>query len=46
MIVVCLLAVATIFVIFSEGCEFNGGRPADAYYTKKQTEKSEPIGTY
>lgn len=32
MIVVCLLAVAVGFVLLSEGCEYYGGRPTDAYF--------------
>lgn len=32
MIVACLLAVAVVFVFLSEGCEYDGGRPADAYF--------------
>lgn len=31
MIVVCLSAVVVVFILLSEGCEYNGGRPADAY---------------
>lgn len=40
MIVVYLLVVATVFAVFLEGCESNSGRPADAYYSEKQTEKA------
>ena len=32
MIVACLLAVAVVFTLLSEGCEYDGGRPADAYF--------------
>jgi hypothetical protein len=31
MIVACLLAVAVVFTLLSEGCEYYGGRPTDAY---------------
>lgn len=43
MIVVYLLAVATVFAALLEGCESNSGRPADAYYTEKQAEKAQSI---
>ena len=32
MIVACLLAVVVGFTLLSEGCEYDGGRPADAYF--------------
>jgi hypothetical protein len=36
MIVACLLAVAVTFALLFKGCEFDGGRPADAYFSQNK----------
>jgi hypothetical protein len=37
MIVACLLTVAVVFILLTRGCEFDGGRPADAYFMSQSS---------